>query len=79
MGYRDGNYDVPDPGSQGGAQASRMTLRCVECGWSVSERPGINICTEAQHHYDATGHGISFRGTVQDCWPSRPRTAREVA
>lgn len=56
-----------------------MTLRCVSCAWSVSERPGVNIRTEAQRHHDATGHGISFRGTVQACWPSQPRAAREVA
>lgn len=68
MGYRDGNWDVPDPGSQEGPKASRLTLKCTRCAWSHSGRAAH---AEAQAHHAATGHPISFRGTVQ-AWSAQP-------
>lgn len=66
MGYRDGNLDVPDPGS---GSASPMKLKCVQCEWRVSDNSALKAVQAAQAHVKETGHDISYRGVVQQGWP----------
>lgn len=65
MGYRDGNWDVPDPGSHGGPDGSRMTLTCAECRWSTSSTSAVVAVGRAQQHADDTGHSINYRHVAQ--------------
>lgn len=70
MGYRDGNYDVPDPGTGNGVERP-MVLTCTNCAWRVSDVSPIKAVHAGQEHARSTQHEISYRGTVQ-AWSKRP-------
>lgn len=65
MGYRDGNYDVPDTGSAGNGEVRPMVLTCTACTFQASSRSAMQVIGRAQAHSAATGHAISYRGAVQ--------------
>lgn len=64
MGYRDGNYDVPDSGSAGNGEV-RLVLTCTACTFQSSSRSAVQAIGRAQAHSAETGHAISYRGAVQ--------------
>ena len=70
MGYRDSNYDVPDPGT-GNGRETPMVLTCTGCAWRVSDISPIKAVHAAQEHARTTQHEISYRGVVQ-AWSKQP-------
>lgn len=65
MSYRDGNYDVPDPGTQRSATATSMVLTCSACAWRVSDASAMKAVGAAQAHVRLTGHEVRYRGRTQ--------------
>lgn len=65
MGYRDGNYDVPDTGSADNGKVRPMVLTCTACTFQASSRSPVQAIGRAQAHSAETGHAISYRGAVQ--------------
>lgn len=64
--YRDSNWDVPDPGSQGGPVASKLGMHCASCGWRVADRSAVRAVRAAIDHATSTGHLITHDGIVQE-------------
>ena len=66
MGYRDGNADVPDPGSATSPKAERMRLRCRDCSWHVSSTAAEEALRQARTHHAAMKHVILYRNVPQE-------------
>jgi hypothetical protein len=47
-----------------------MLLTCHDCRWRTSSTSAIAAVTAAQAHSQATGHAISYKGTIQE-WARR--------
>lgn len=77
VGYEDSNWDH-DRGSIWSGECPRMSLSCHDCKWRTSSASAIAAVAAAQAHHRATGHAISYKGTVQETWQRRTAMSPRV-
>lgn len=64
MGYRDSNWDVPDPGTQK-TSAPRASVCCRQCAWSASDAFAVVVVEAGKRHAAETGHDLTGRAWTE--------------